>query len=101
MKKILIIITVLTLFILAGCQEQRDAKIPIENPSYIVIYNAGTIIYEADSENGDITITADKLRTVNISVGDTSEYWLVYYITQNGKTTKIVDSDTLSIVWED
>lgn len=100
MKKILVLLVLLVsgLFIM-GCTEKRDANIPVENPSYIAVYNSGTIIYEAYSSDGTITITADKFKTVTVSWGDTTEYWLVYYITQNGVTTKIVDSDTLSIVW--
>lgn len=102
MKKVLALLMVLLLtVVLVGCREKRDAKIPIENPSYIAVYNAGTIIYEAYSENGTITITAEKIHTVTVSVSDTSEYWLVYYITQNGVTTKIVDSDALSLLWID
>lgn len=102
MKKLFLMVLMLFIVIaLVGCQEKRDARVPIDNPSYIAIYNSGTIVYEANSEDGEITITAEKIRTVTVSLGETSEYWLVYYITQNGITTKIVDSDTLSIVWQD
>ena len=97
MKRLLII--TLLMLVLVGCTEKRDAKIPIENPSYIAVYNSGAIIYEASVEDGFITVSADKIKTITVSWSDTSEYWLVYYITQNGITTKIVDSDTLSIVW--
>ena len=99
MKKLLVLILIVLMLVLSGCQEQRDARIPVENPEYIAFYNGGTIIYEALVEDGIITISAEKFKTVTVSWGDTTEYWLVYYITQNGKTTKIVDSDTLSIIW--
>lgn len=102
MKKLFLMALMLfVVIILVGCQEQRDARVPVDNPSYILIYNSGTIIYEAYDEDGLITITAKKIKTTTLSFGNTSEYWLVYYITQNGITTKIVDSDTLSIVWQD
>lgn len=102
MKKLIMVILLLliTALFLMGCAEKRDAAIPIENPSYIIIYNSGTIIYEAYSEDGLIIINAKKIKTTTISFGNTTENWLVYYITQNGRTTKIVDSDSLSIVWE-
>ena len=100
MRKLVLVISVLLLgLLLIGCTESRDAGIPVENPSHIVVYNAGTVIYEAFVEDGLITIEAEKIKVNTLSLGDTSEYWLVYYITQNGKTTKIVDSDSLSIVW--
>ena len=102
MKRMLVLVLMLVMVgVLVGCQEQRDAKVPIEDPDYIIVYNGGEVIYEAYSEDGEITVAADKFRTVTVSIGDTSEYWLVYYFTQNGITTKIVDSDTLSIVWQD
>ena len=100
MKKLVLVVSVLLLgLLLIGCTESRDAGIPVENPSYIAVYNAGTVIYEASVEDGLITIEAEKIKVNTVSWGNTSEYWLVYYITQNGKTTKIVDSDSLSIVW--
>lgn len=100
MKKVLLmIVLVVSLLFVTGCTEKRDADIPVENPSYLVVYNAGTIIYEAYSHEGTITIEAQKIRVNTVSWGDSSEYWLVYYITQNGITTKIVDSDSLSILW--
>ncbi len=100
MKKLLLMVVLLaTVVTLVGCTETRDAKIPIDRPSYIAFYNSGTIIYEAYGIDGVITIEADKMKTVTVSWGDTTEYWLIYSITQNGVTTKIVDSDTLSIVW--
>jgi len=100
MKKLLalLVLTVLSVMLI-GCQEQRDAHIPVENPTYIAFYNGGTIIYEAFVEDGVITVEAEKFKTVTVSWSDTSEYWLVYTITQGGRVTKIVDSDTLSIVW--
>lgn len=101
MKRILLALTALMVFMLVGCQETRDAMIPIQNPEYLAIYNGGEIIYEAFIDDGEIEITAEKMKSVTISLGDTTEYWLVYSITQNGVTTKIVDSDTLCIVWID
>lgn len=101
MKKILIILVLLATFTLMGCQEKRDAMIPIENPQYLAVYNGGEIIYEAFIKDGEIEITAEKMRSITISWSDTTEYWLVYSITQHGITTNIVDSDTLSIVWID
>ena len=101
MKKLLLALTILLAVFLVGCQETRDAIIPIENPEYLAIYNGGEIIYEAFDTDGKIEITAQKMKSVTISWGDTTEYWLVYSITQNGVTTKIVDSDTLCIVWVD
>lgn len=95
----MIVVLMALMLAVVGCSEKRDARIPIENPSYIAVYNAGTIIYEAFIEDGLIVVSADKIKTVTVSWSDTSEYWLVYNITQNGKTTKIVDSDSLSIVW--
>ena len=101
MKKLLLALTILLTVFLVGCQEKRDAMIPIENPSYLAVYNGGEIIYEAFIDDGKIEITAEKMKSVTISLGDTTEYWLVYSITQNGVTTKIVDSDTLCLVWID
>lgn len=100
MKKLLSVLSILFVgLLLVGCSESRDAQIPVENPNYIVIYNAGTVIYEASSVDGVITIEAEKIKVNTVSWSDTSEYWLVYHITQNGRTTKIVDSDSLSILW--
>jgi hypothetical protein len=102
MKKLLSLLVILILgFVLIGCTEKRDAAIPMENPSHIIVYNAGTIIYEAKSVDGTIEIAAEKIKVNTLSFGDTSEFWLVYYITQNGVTTKIIDSNSLSIVWYD
>lgn len=102
MKKLLSVLTVLMLFMLMGCQESRDAVLPIENPSYLAIYNSGEMIYEAFDTDGKIDITAEKFQNITVSWSDnTTEYWLVYSITQNGVTTKIVDSDALCLVWID
>lgn len=103
MKKLIALLTVLLLTVaLVGCVEKRDAKIPIDNPSYIAFYNGGEIVYEAFRENGVITLTAEKIATVTVALNeDVTEYWLVYSITQNGITTKIVDSDAMAIIWTD
>ena len=101
-KRLALLMAFILTLALVGCQEQRDAKIPIDNPSYIAFYNGGTIVYEAFREDGTISISAEKLATVTVSWSkDTAEYWLVYYITQNGVTTKIVDSDAMAIIWKD
>jgi len=100
MKKLLMLFVLIIVGVMmVGCTESRDADIPVESPSYLAVYNAGTIIYEAYATDGAITIKAQKTKVTTVSIGDTSEYWLVYHITQNGVTTKIVDSDSLSILW--
>ena len=101
MKKLLLVVTVLMLFMLVGCQESRDAVLPVENPTYLAVYNGGEMIYEAFIADGKIEITAEKFKNITVSWSDTTEYWLVYSITQAGLTTKIVDSDALCIKWVD
>lgn len=96
MKKIGMVLVVIAVILMTGCEVKRNVKADIfpDVVAKIEVYNGGALIFSGEN----VSVSMKRLSSSAVLGAD--EYFLIYEFSQGGRLVKsVMDSESLCIVW--